>query len=58
METLERYMCSALSDAKKRKYIWIYHFDGKVKVVDYIKEGLPDLAKKISVLQIGLYYTH
>lgn len=61
VETLERYVCSALSDAKKwskGKYTWVYHFDGKAKVVEYIKEELPDLAKKMSVLQIGLYYTH
>lgn len=61
VETLERYVWSSLSDAKKwskGKYTWVYHFDGKAKVTDYIKDALPDLAKKMSVLQIGLYATH
>lgn len=59
--TLERYVCSSLSDAgkwSKGKYTWVYHFDGKAKVVKYIKDELPELAKKMSVLQIGLYATH
>ncbi len=61
VETLERYVCSSLSDAKKwskGKYTWVYHFDGKAQVVEYIKDELPHLAKKTSVLQIGLYATH
>ena len=59
--TLERYVCSSLTNFKKwskGKYTWVYHFDGKAKVVDYIKEKLPDLAAKMSVVQIGLYTTH
>ena len=61
VETLERYVCSALTNFEKwskGKYKWVYHFDGKAKVVDYIKETLPELAAKMSVLQIGLYTTH
>lgn len=61
VETLERYVWSSLSNAKKwskGKYTWVYHFDGKAKVTDYIKDALPELAKKMSVLQIGLYATH
>lgn len=61
VETLERYVCSSLSDVKKwskGKYTWVYHFDGKAKVVKYIKDELPELAAKMSVLQVGLYATH
>ena len=61
VKTLERFVCSSLSDVKKwskGKYTWVYHFDSKAKVVEYIKDELPDLAKKMSVLQIGLYATH
>ena len=61
VETLERYVCSSLSDARKwskGKYTWVYHFDGKAQVVEYIKDELPHLEKKTSVLQIGLYATH
>ena len=61
VETSERYVYPALSDAKKwskGKYTWVYHFDGKAKVVEYIKAELPALAKKMSVVQIGLYATH
>ena len=60
-ETLERYIWSSLSDVKKwskGKYTWVYHFDSKAKVAEYIKEELPELAEKMSVLQIGLYATH
>ena len=42
----------------KGKYTWVYHFDSKAKAVDYIKQQLPALAKKMSVVQIGLYFTH
>ena len=61
VKTLERYVCSSLSDVRKwskGKYTWVYHFDAKAKVVEYIKDELPELAKKMSVLQIGLYATH
>lgn len=61
VETLERYVYSGLSNAtkwSKGKYTWVYHFDGKAKVVEYIKEELPELAKKMSVVQVGLYYNH
>ena len=61
VKTLERYVYSGLTNFKelsKGKYNWVYHFDSKAKVVDYIKENLSDLAAKMSVVQIGLYATH
>ncbi|KAG2171621.1 hypothetical protein INT43_008347 [Umbelopsis isabellina] len=56
--TLEHYIWSSLSDVKKwskGKYTWVYHFDSKAHVYDYIKEKLPKLAKKTSSVQMGLY---
>ena len=61
VETLERYVYSGLTDFGKwsgGKYTWVYHFDGKAKVVEYIKGSLPGLREKMSVVQVGLYYTH
>lgn len=59
--TLERFVYSSLADVtkwSKGKYTWVYHFDGKAKVVDYIQTQLPELAKKTSFLQIGEYVTN
>lgn len=45
-KTLDRYIWSSLSDIKKwskGKYTWVYCFDGKAKVAEYIKEELPEL---------------
>jgi hypothetical protein len=56
--TLEHYIWSSLSDVKKwsdGKYTWVYHFDSKAHVYDYIKETLPNLAQKTSSVQIGHY---
>ena len=58
MQTLERFVYSSLSDAKKwskGKYTWVYHFDGKAAVVDYVKREKEDLARKMSTVQIGEY---
>jgi NmrA-like family len=56
--TLELFVWSGLSNVKKwskGKYTWVYHFDSKAAVTDYIQETLPSLAKKTSVVQIGWY---
>ena len=61
VETLERFVCSSLSNAKKWSrgiYSCVYHFDSKAAIVEYIHDNLPALAKKMSVIQIGLYATH
>lgn len=58
LDTLERYVWSSLSDAtkwSKGKYTWVYHFDSKAHVADYINEKLPELAKKTSLIQVGMY---
>ena len=60
-EGLQRFVYSALSDTRKwsgGKYQWIYHFDSKAKVVEYVRETLPDLAAKMSTVQICFYATN
>ncbi|RFU81652.1 nadp-binding [Trichoderma arundinaceum] len=61
VESLELFVWSSLSDAKKwsrGKYAGVYHFDSKAHVVDYIHRVHPNLAKKMSLLQLGLYITN
>lgn len=58
---LERFIWSSLSNASKwskGEYKGVYHFDSKANVVDYIKEKYPELAKKMSILQMGLFMTN
>lgn len=56
--TLTHFVFSSLSDTKrwsKGKYTWNFHFDGKARAVNRIREELPDLAAKLSTVQIGMY---
>ncbi|KAJ5208401.1 hypothetical protein N7449_002780 [Penicillium cf. viridicatum] len=56
--TLTHFVFSSLSDTKrwsKDKYTWNFHFDGKARAVNRIREELPDLAAKLSTVQIGMY---
>ena len=63
---LERLVYSSLSGAKrvsKGKYTWVYHFDSKASVVEYLAEKAQDgevleykaLLEKTSYLQLGSY---
>ena len=61
---LERMVYSSLSDAKKAskgKYSWVYHFDGKAHVVQYLESKARDddqyrlLFNKTSYVQMGNY---
>jgi hypothetical protein len=55
---LELFVWSSLSSARKwsnGKYRGVYHFDSKADVVEYIQKQLPALAKKLSILQMGLF---
>ncbi|KAI9737477.1 MAG: hypothetical protein M1834_009632 [Cirrosporium novae-zelandiae] len=55
---LERFIWSGLSQTSKwskGKYTWNYHFDGKAEATEYMKEKLPNLAAKASIIQIGFY---
>ncbi|KAG6908847.1 hypothetical protein DXG01_003013 [Tephrocybe rancida] len=61
VSTLERFVFSTVSGAKKwsqGKYSHVNHFDSKAAIVDHIRENLPDLAEKMSTVQIGLYATN
>ncbi|KAF3057505.1 NmrA family domain-containing protein 1 [Trichoderma lentiforme] len=61
VDDLELFVWSSLSHAKKwsgGKYTSVYHFDSKAHVVDYINMVHPNVAKKMSVLQLGFYVTN
>ena len=61
VEGLERFVYSALSDStkwSKGKYTWVYHFESKAKVVEYVREKLPALDAKMSTLHLGFYTTN
>lgn len=58
MKTLERFVYSSLADATKfsgGKLKEVYHFDSKAEVVRQIRNKFPDLAKRMSLLQMGHY---
>ncbi|KAJ5148069.1 hypothetical protein N7526_001421 [Penicillium atrosanguineum] len=55
---LQRFILSALCNASywtNGRLSHIYHFDSKALVVEHIKTNMPDLAAKMSVVQIGSY---
>ena len=63
VKPLERYVCSWLLDVKKwsrENYTWVYYFDGRAKVVEYIKDQLPGLAKNRAVCHAlaGCTFSH
>ncbi|UKZ48012.1 hypothetical protein TrVGV298_002248 [Trichoderma virens] len=61
VDTLDLFVWSSLSHAKKwsgGKYTGVYHFDSKAQVVDYIYNIYPSLAKRMSILQMGLFITN
>lgn len=56
--TLDVFVWSSLADVNKSsngKYTWVYHFDSKAHVYDYVKEKYPNLAAKTSIYQPGQY---
>ncbi|KAH7386353.1 hypothetical protein BKA64DRAFT_726041 [Cadophora sp. MPI-SDFR-AT-0126] len=61
VKTLERFVLSTLSATKKLsggRYTHNYHFDAKWAAVEYLRERYPELEKKTSLLQVGLYMTN
>jgi hypothetical protein len=61
VDELELFIWSTLSDASKLsggKYKGVLHFDSKAKVVEYIKERYPEVGRKMSLLQLGLFVTN
>ena len=58
LRTLEIFVYSSLSNAKKwskGKYTWVFHFDSKAAVVEYIMLEKKELAERMSTLQVGEY---
>ncbi|KAF2180701.1 NAD(P)-binding protein [Zopfia rhizophila CBS 207.26] len=58
IDTLDRFVLSTLSDTKKwsnGKITFNLHFDAKWQAVEYLKEKYPELAKKTSFLQLGVF---
>jgi len=61
LKTLERFVYSSLSDASKwskGKCTGVYHFESKAKVVEHVENSLPNLASKMSIVQIGNYVSN
>jgi hypothetical protein len=61
LKTLERFILSSLSDARKwsgGKYTTVYHYDSKVEMIRVVKTEYPELAKKMSTLQVGHYVSN
>lgn len=61
LKTLERFVMSSLSDATKwsgGKYTKIYHFDSKAEMIRLTRERHPDVAARMSTLQMGHYVTN
>jgi nucleoside-diphosphate-sugar epimerase len=58
---LERFILSSLSDAtkwSKGKYIHVYHFDSKAKAEEYGRQTYPELWKRTSIYQAGLFLSN
>ncbi|TGO47981.1 hypothetical protein BCON_0256g00090 [Botryotinia convoluta] len=61
LETLEYFIYSSLSDAtkwSKGKYTSVYHFDSKAETIRQIESRFPELATRMSTLQMGYYVTN
>ena len=58
LQTLERFVISSLADATKwsgGKLTTVFHFDSKAESIRLIKSRFPELAKRMSMLQLGHY---
>ncbi len=61
LKTLERFVLSSLSDARKLssgKYTTVYHYDSKADMIEFIRTRLPELAARMSMVQLGHYVTN
>ncbi len=59
--SLDRLILSSLCDAtklSKGKYTNVYHFDAKASIVAYVRSQHPDLAAKMSIVQVGAYMSN
>ncbi|KAH8169126.1 nmrA-like family protein [Sarocladium implicatum] len=60
-DKLDLFVWSSLSHAtkwSKGKYTGVWHFNSKAHVADYIHEQRPQLASKMSIIQMGLFATN
>ena len=58
LKTLERFVLSSLSDARKwskGKYVHAYHHDAKAEIIQAIRTRFPELGTRMSLLQVGHY---
>jgi hypothetical protein len=61
LDTLERFVLSTLSHTakwSKGAITFNLHFDAKWMAVEYLRATYPELAKKTSYLQVGLFATN
>lgn len=61
LDSLQLFIWSTLSATRKwsgGKFQNVYHFDSKAAVVDHVRIYYPDLYKKMSMLQLGLFMTN
>ncbi len=59
--SLDRFILSSLCDAtklSKGKYTNVYHFDAKASIVAYVRSQHPDIAAKMSIVQVGAYMSN
>lgn len=61
ISTLDRFVYSSLSDARKwskGKFLHSWHNNSKVDVIKTIETQFPELAKRMSLVQVGHYVTN
>ncbi|KAF4631244.1 hypothetical protein G7Y89_g6884 [Cudoniella acicularis] len=61
LKTLERFVLSSLSDAtkwSKEKYTTVYHFDSKAEMIRVTRARFPEIAARMSTVQIGHYVSN
>ena len=61
IDTLDRFIFASLSDTKRfsgGKITFNLHFDSKVAIIEYLKSTYPELWRKTSLLQLGLFLTN
>lgn len=61
ISTLDRFVYSSLSDARKwshGKFSHVWHNNAKIEVIQTIETQFPELAKRMSMVQVGHYVTN
>ena len=58
LQTLKRFVFSTLTPIKEfsgSKYPHVYHFDSKAKIEEYIRNNVPEIAKILSTVLMGIF---